>query len=549
MVGFTTAVGWLALAAGAQALKKSGLPIRELKKQIRDVNSLKARDTDPELLYPAFNLSTPIDHFHNDSIYEPHSDGFYNMRYWFDAQYYKPGGPVFVLCSGEDSGVDRLPYLQKGIIHQLAEATNGLGVVLEHRYYGTSFPTPDLSTENLRFLTTDQALADTAYFAENVKFAGLEHIDFSPENTPYIAYGGSYAGSFVAILRKQYPETYFGAISSSGVPEAIWDYWKYFEAAATFGPQDCVHYTQKITDIIDKILIGKKGTPYVGQLKSLFGLPNVTVDGDFASTINGGIYGLQSLNWDPAVSDNEFFDYCDVVSSNTVMDNSTESLRESATELMKVAGYGDEVDSLINHLLNYIGFYAPNIASCTTEDQDSCFGTNDPSFYAQDDLSQSWRSWPYQYCTQWGFLQTGSGVPANQLPLISRTVDLEYSSLICRDAFNLTKPADVNAILKYGGAEISYPRLALMNGEWDPWRAAGTHAIGLKQKPSTKSEPNILIPQAVHHYDENGLFPNQTTSTLPPASIVQAQSQEAAFVKEWLKEFKKPGHKNKNSKN
>ena len=37
------------------------------------------------------------------------------MRYWFDATYYKPGGPVLVLCSGEDDGEDRLPYLQKGM--------------------------------------------------------------------------------------------------------------------------------------------------------------------------------------------------------------------------------------------------------------------------------------------------------------------------------------------------------------------------------------------------------------------------------------------------
>lgn len=29
-------------------------------------------DTNPSLLYPAYNLSVPIDHFHNDSIYEPH---------------------------------------------------------------------------------------------------------------------------------------------------------------------------------------------------------------------------------------------------------------------------------------------------------------------------------------------------------------------------------------------------------------------------------------------------------------------------------------------
>lgn len=31
-----------------------------------------AADVDPSLLYPAYNLSVPIDHFHNDSLYEPH---------------------------------------------------------------------------------------------------------------------------------------------------------------------------------------------------------------------------------------------------------------------------------------------------------------------------------------------------------------------------------------------------------------------------------------------------------------------------------------------
>lgn len=32
----------------------------------------QAADTNPSLLYPAHNLTVPIDHFHNDSMYEPH---------------------------------------------------------------------------------------------------------------------------------------------------------------------------------------------------------------------------------------------------------------------------------------------------------------------------------------------------------------------------------------------------------------------------------------------------------------------------------------------
>ncbi|KAI0490308.1 peptidase S28 [Xylaria cf. heliscus] len=545
MVGYSQVLGFFALASAAQALQRSSLPISELKKQVRGVNQLSARDVDLQALYPEYNLSTPIDHFHNDSLYEPHSDDKFNLRYWFDAQYYKPGGPVIVLCGGETDGAGRLPFLQKGIVYQLAKATNGLGVILEHRYYGSSIPTKDFSTQSLRFLTTDQALADTAFFANNVKFAGLENVDLSPKNTPWIAYGGSYAGAFVALLRKLYPDQYWGAISSSGVPEAIWDYYKYFEAAAVYGPAACVENTRKITDIIDKILIGKKGSKYVGQLKSVFGLPNVTHDGDFATIVSGGIGGLQGLNWDPTQSSNAFFDYCDIVSSNKLNYPNTESLRKSVNELITVAGYGREVNTLSNHVLNYVGYYLPTAASCTSQNQDDCFGTYDTDFYSQDSISDSWRLWPYQYCTQWGYLQTGSGVPKNQLPLLSRTIDLDYSSVICRDAFNLTKPADVNAINKYGGFHLSYPRLAWVDGEWDPWRAAGVHAIGLPPRQSTTSEPYILIAKAVHHWDENGLFPNETTAELPPAPVADAQKQEAIFVKKWVQEFQK---KNSHSK-
>lgn len=35
--------------------------------------------------------------------------------------------------------------------------------------------------------------------------------------------------------------------------------------------------------------------------------------------------------------------------------------------------------------------------------------------------------------------------------------------------------------------------------------------------------------------DENGLFPNETTSELPPKPVVDAQAQEVKFVKKWIK--------------
>ena len=191
------------------------LPIFSLKSGVtptlsRHQTISKSDNVDPHTPYPAYNLSVPIDHFHNESMYEPHSSDSFNLRYFFDATYYKPGGPVIVMQSGESSVTGRLGYLQKGLIRQLAEATGGILVILEHRYYGTSIPTPDLSTENLRFLTTQQALADTDFFARNVVFKGLEDQKLTAPDTAYIAYGGSYAGAFVAFLRKTYPDTYYG---------------------------------------------------------------------------------------------------------------------------------------------------------------------------------------------------------------------------------------------------------------------------------------------------------------------------------------------------
>lgn len=119
---------------------------------------------------------------------------------------------MIVLQSGETDGTGRLTFLQKGLLHELAVATHGIGVVLEHRFYGQSIPTEDLSTESLRFLTVEQSIADQAYFSKHVVFPGLEHYDLTAPKAAHIGYGGSYAGGFVAFLRKVYPDVYWGKL-------------------------------------------------------------------------------------------------------------------------------------------------------------------------------------------------------------------------------------------------------------------------------------------------------------------------------------------------
>ncbi|KAK2811259.1 hypothetical protein FQN50_002356 [Emmonsiellopsis sp. PD_5] len=524
------------LLASSATARSPVTPVSQLMEKSRARLALRQESEDP---YPVHTFPIPIDHFRDNPRYEPHTEDTFDVQYWFDASHYEDGGPVIILHGGETDGADRLPFLQKGILAQLAEATHGIGVVLEHRYYGQSIPTPDFSTENLRFLSTEQALADSAYFARNIVFPGLEDKKLKSCDTPYIIYGGSYAGAQVAFMRVEYPDVFWGAISSSGVTQAIYDFWEYYEPVRKYGPSECVLMQQTFTHMVDNILIGKKGDKKLAQrLKDLFGLGELTYLDDFANTLAQGISYWQSINWDPAVSSPTFDYYCGNLTSDELLyDN--EELKGEATKLIKAGGYKKHAKALTNRLLNYVGFVdqlsvQPCVESNSTMDQ--CLTAHNETSYKEDDLSQTWRLWMYQVCTEWGYLQVGSTVPDTQLPMISRLIDLEYTSIICRAAFDIHEPSKVENVNKYGGFDIEYERLAFVDGQVDPWRPATPHAEGQRDRKNTLDKPFILIEGAGHHWDENGLFPNETTPELPPGQVVDAQRQEIKFVKKWLKD-------------
>lgn len=483
-----------------------------------------------ETLYPEHNISVPVDFFHNETRYEPHSNASFNLRYWFDATYYKPGGPVFILLGGETDGAGRLPFLQKGIVYQVAKATGGLGVILEHRYYGKSFPVDDLTTENLRFLSTEQALAEVDYFARNVKFEGID-ADLTAPKTPWIVYGGSYAGAQAAFLRVQYPETFWGAISSSGVTVAIYDYWQYFEPARLFGPPDCIKNTQILIDVVDNILLNKNNTASVQSLKEVFGLGNITDNRDFANQLTG-VYGLQSTNWDPEENSASFFNYCTNITATPTIEN----LRSSVSAVVAAAGYADNTLAE-NVTLNAIAWLNSTSLpgwrrSNLTQDQyyTTLNATALQSYTSLEDYGAT--SWSYQVCTEWGYIQTGN-TPADIMPLISRTLDLDYLTFFCRAQFNITAPPAVENVNKYGAYNISYPRLAQLGGNADPWRPA-TPLWYPDSRQSSTEEPWLLISHAVHHWEENGVFENETTPFLPPPQVVFAQQFLKNFVVDWV---------------
>jgi hypothetical protein len=60
------------------------------------------------------NRIIQIDHFPDSDRYIPHESGTFCQRYFFDATYYKPGGPVLLYIGGETSGPSRFPNMETG---------------------------------------------------------------------------------------------------------------------------------------------------------------------------------------------------------------------------------------------------------------------------------------------------------------------------------------------------------------------------------------------------------------------------------------------------
>lgn len=248
----------------------------------------------------------------------------------------------------------------------------------------------------------------------------------------------------------KYPDVFWGSISSSGVTKAIYDYWQYYEPVSQYGPPACIAAQKAFTFVADNVLMGGSANS-VQKFKDLFGLGNVTSNADFANQLAQGVGWWQSLNWDPLVSYPDFYQFCDNITHANVLYPETESKRSTATMFLEESGYVPN-GTFVNQMLNYIGWINLTAVSyCASEGltQNMCFSNLNSTFYQQDDQAQQiWRSWAYQYCTEWGYLQTGSGVPQDQMSLISRTIDLNYTTAVCREAFGIYTPPNVTEAVR-----------------------------------------------------------------------------------------------------
>ncbi|KAG9470767.1 hypothetical protein GDO78_016801 [Eleutherodactylus coqui] len=176
-------------------------------------------------------------------------------RYWINEEFWKrPDGPVFLLIGGE--GAESEFSVLAGEHVELAQKHQALLVALEHRYYGASINQDGLTLEAMRFLSSQQALADLASFHLFVS----QKYNLTQKN-PWISFGGSYPGSLSAWFRLKFPHLVYAAVASSAPVRAELDFTDYNKVVAQSlsdpvigGSSQCLDRVRKSFQEVDSIL-------------------------------------------------------------------------------------------------------------------------------------------------------------------------------------------------------------------------------------------------------------------------------------------------------
>jgi hypothetical protein len=212
-------------------------------------------------------FSQTLDH------YSPYDHRKFQQRYYEFLDYFKiPNGPVFLVICGEYS----CNGIKNDYIGVLAKKFGAAVVSLEHRYYGKSSPFKSLKTENLRYLSSKQALFDLAVFRQNYQDSLNAKLNRTKTDNPWFVFGVSYPGALSAWFRLKFPHLTCGSLASSAVVLAVYNFTEFDQQIGESAGPECKAALQETTKLIDQKLAtdGK-------ALKASFNAADLEIDGDF----------------------------------------------------------------------------------------------------------------------------------------------------------------------------------------------------------------------------------------------------------------------------
>lgn len=348
-------------------------------------------------------------------------------------------------------------------------------IALEHRYYGDSNPVHDMSTHNMRYLSSEQAMADAAIFVETMQ---------KQYTGPWIVFGCSYSGSLSAWFRTKYPHLVIGSIAPSGpvIPDA--KFTKFFENFGNVASPSCVDATKRAVKSISALYVTAEGR---SKLSTYFNACK------------------------PLQQEDEFMFKWTI----------TEFLATTAQWQNPPGNQLDQACSLVTAVSDPVVGWA-NAYNAMNSAPPACTTFTNEAFLApirQLSLGNIDRAWYFQKCTEFGFFQVG--YPGSSIFFPDMTLE---NVNFCQQIFGIKEMAPDTAwtTANYGALKLSGSKILFTNGKFDPW-----HTISIFED---ERDVSAVTYEAAH------CAPMTAPTANDPPSLTAARTRVQSFLATLLSE-------------
>eukprot|EP01104_Vermistella_antarctica_P016867 TRINITY_DN5854_c0_g1_i1.p1 TRINITY_DN5854_c0_g1~~TRINITY_DN5854_c0_g1_i1.p1 ORF type:complete len:509 (-),score=118.05 TRINITY_DN5854_c0_g1_i1:85-1611(-) len=401
--------------------------------------------------YTGLTYTQKVDHFN------PTSNVTFEQRYTVNTTFYREGGPIFFFLSGE-APMEFFEFQEVQIL-VWAQKFGAVYVVLEHRYYGKSIPTPDYSTENMQYLSSEQALVDAAQFIDDFNQT------LTQPTQKAVVFGCSYSGALSSFFRIKYPHLVVGSIAPSGPVQAFNNFTQYFsqfyDSAAPF--PGCADSVTKATTMITDMAQNSTGLAQIAQLFNACTVPESPEDFNyFAFVLLSTVGSADQFQNPPLWPMNQT---CGIMlQSGDIVQNFVDAFNYNLN-FDPAASNNSEIFASANSAISS--------GSCNDFTLSGMImSTNQTSLEANSDGS---RSWMWQVCTEFGWFQ--DAYPGTSPFFTSMTFDVQQQIDWCAEFFDLphmTPNVDFTNE-QYGGWGETGTNILFTNGLYDPWHYPSIH--------------------------------------------------------------------------